>query len=138
MTHSDASRAVPTPLAGPQGCRAREVIDLVANKWALSIVDTLGNGPKRFSELRRSISGISQKVLTANLRSLERDGILTRTVYAVMPPNVTYELTPIGHTLLDATVPLVQWSLANIAAIDTSRAEFDNRSSSELDTARSA
>lgn len=105
MTHIDASEAVPTPLAGPGGCRAREVIDLVANKWALSIVDTLGSGPKRFSELKRSISGISQKVLTANLRSLERDGIP---------------------------------SLANIAAIDTSRAGFDNRSSSELDTARSA
>src|SRR5215470_2158089 len=124
MTHVDVSAAPPTRLVGPQGCRAREVIDLVANKWALGIVDTLGSGPKRFSELKRSIAGISQKVLTANLRSLERDGILARTVYAVMPPNVTYSLTPMGHTLLDATAPLVQWSLQNITAIDTARIEF--------------
>ena len=127
MTPTGAAGSPPVRLAGPQGCRAREVIDLVANKWALGIVDTLGGGPKRFSELRRSVAGISQKMLTANLRSLERDGILTRTVYAVMPPNVTYELTAVGHTLLDATVPLVQWSLQNIAAIDTARIEFDSR-----------
>ncbi|QYN18995.1 helix-turn-helix domain-containing protein [Amycolatopsis sp. DSM 110486] len=131
MPPTDSTATPEARLAGPHGCRAREVIDLVANKWALGIVDTLGSGPKRFSELRRSIAGISQKMLTANLRRLERDGILTRTVYAVMPPNVTYELTPIGNTLLDATVPLVQWSLRNIAEIDTARIEFDSRRSGD-------
>lgn len=114
-------------LAGPEGCRAREVIDLVANKWSLSIVDTLGDGPRRFTELKRAISGISQKMLTSNLRGLERDGILTRTVYAVMPPNVSYELTSMGHALLAATRPLVHWSLQHVSSIDIARAEFDTR-----------
>ena len=117
----------PAHLSGAQGCRAREVLDLVADKWSLGVVDTLGAGPKRFSELKRAIEGISQKMLTVTLRGLERDGILTRTVYAVMPPNVTYELTAMGRTLLGATDPLIQWSLQNIAAIDVARAEFDSR-----------
>jgi DNA-binding HxlR family transcriptional regulator len=122
----------PAQLSGAQGCRAREVLDLVADKWSLGVVDTLGAGPKRFSELKRSIAGISQKMLTVTLRGLERDGILTRTVYAVMPPNVTYELTAVGRTLLDATDPLIRWSLQNISAIDEARAEFDSRANLPL------
>jgi DNA-binding HxlR family transcriptional regulator len=122
-----ATAAPASPLSGPNGCRAREVLDLVADKWSLAVVDTLGAGPMRFSELKRAIGGISQRMLTVTLRGLERDGILTRTVYAVMPPNVTYELTDMGRTLLDATDPLVRWSLQNIPAIDEARAEFDSR-----------
>jgi DNA-binding HxlR family transcriptional regulator len=122
-----ATAAPASPLSGPSGCRAREVLDLVAGKWSLAVVDTLGGGPMRFSELKRAIGGISQRMLTVTLRGLERDGILTRTVYAVMPPNVTYELTDMGRTLLDATDPLVRWSLQNIPAIDEARAEFDSR-----------
>jgi DNA-binding HxlR family transcriptional regulator len=122
-----ASSSPTTDLTAPSACRAREVLDLVASKWALGVVDALGDGPKRFSELKRSIDGISQRMLTVTLRGLERDGILTRTVYAVMPPNVTYELTTLGRTLLDATRPLIRWSLANIAAMDVRRAEFDSR-----------
>jgi DNA-binding HxlR family transcriptional regulator len=120
--------------SGPPGCRAREILDLVASKWALAVVDTLGAGPKRFNELRRSIEGISQRMLTVTLRGLERDGIVTRTVYAVMPPNVTYELTTMGRTLLEATRPLVEWSLANISAIDTARAEFESRAGQSATT----
>ncbi|GAA4572596.1 winged helix-turn-helix transcriptional regulator [Planotetraspora kaengkrachanensis] len=134
MTDSASAASATTPpgkppgqLSGAQGCRAREVLDLVADKWSLGVVDTLGAGPMRFGELKRSIVGISQKMLTVTLRGLERDGILTRTVYAVMPPNVTYELTAMGRTLLDATRPLVRWSLQNIEAIDEARAEFDGR-----------
>ena len=126
VSAASASRP-PTGLSGAQGCRAREVLDLVADKWSLGVIDTLGAGPQRFSELKRSIAGISQKMLTVTLRGLERNGILTRTVYAVMPPNVTYELTDMGRTLLDATDPLVRWSLQNIPAIDEARAEFDGR-----------
>ncbi len=114
-------------LTGSQNCRAREVIDFVADKWSLGVIDTLEAGPKRFSELRRSIEGISQKMLTVTLRGLERNGILTRTVYAVMPPNVTYELTDMGRALLKATRPLVRWSVQNIPAIDASRAAFDTK-----------
>lgn len=108
-------------------CRARETLNLVADRWSLSIVDTLSAGPKRFGELKRSMPRISKKMLTVTLRGLEREGIVTRTVYSVMPPNVTYELTPLGRTLLAATVPLVRWGLQNIEAIDAARAEFDNR-----------
>jgi DNA-binding HxlR family transcriptional regulator len=125
----------PARLPGALGCRAREVLDLVADKWSLGVVATLGAGPKRFSELKRGIEGISQKMLTVTLRGLERNGILIRTVYAVMPPNVTYELTAMGRTLLAATDPLVRWSLQNISTIDAARAEFDGRADRRMSTA---
>lgn len=112
-------------LDDPHGCRAREALDLVADKWSLYVVSTLGLGPCRFTEIKRSIAGISQRMLTVTLRRLERDGILTRTVYAVMPPNVTYELTPMGRTLLHATQPLIQWSERYLPQIDAARAAFD-------------
>ena len=124
---SEVSTSPSAPFSSAVGCRAREVLDLVANKWSLGVVDTLGAGPLRFGELKRNVGGISQRMLTVTVRELEREGILTRTVYAVMPPNVTYELTPMGRTLLDATRLIIQWSLKNIAAIDAARAEFDAR-----------
>lgn len=114
----------------PGECSARQVLDLVADKWSLFVVATLGAGPLRFNELKRAINGISQRMLTVTLRGLERDGILIRTVFAVMPPNVTYELTPMGRTLLEATAPLVRWSKEHLAAIERARAEYDSRSTS--------
>src|ERR1035438_9538999 len=84
----------------PAMCRAREILDLVADKWSLYVVSYLGHGSRRFTELKHGIDGISQRMLTVTLRGLERDGILTRTVYDVMPPHVTYELTPVGLSLL--------------------------------------
>lgn len=115
-----------------QGCRARETLNLVADKWSLGVVDILSAGPRRFGELKGLMPRISKKMLTTTLRGLEREGIVTRTVYSVMPPNVTYELTAMGRTLLAATVPLVRWGLQNIEAIDAARAEFDNRSDVRL------
>jgi len=103
----------------------REVLDLVADKWSLHVVSALGDGPRRFTELRRSVDGISQRMLTVTLRGLERDGILTRTVVAAMPPNVTYELTDLGETLLDATAPLIAWSVSSLPTIETARARYD-------------
>ena len=97
--------------AGQTGCRTREVLDIVADKWSLLVVRNLKAGPRRFTELKRSIDGISQRMLTLTLRNLERDGILTRTVHNVMPPNVSYQLTPMGTTLLEATAPLLRWSI---------------------------
>jgi DNA-binding HxlR family transcriptional regulator len=111
----------------PAGCRAREVLELVADKWSLYVVSCLGTGPRRFTELKRGIDGISQRMLTVTLRGLERDGILTRTVYEVMPPHVSYELTPMGATLLQATAPLIEWSTQHLARIDAARAEYDTR-----------
>lgn len=108
-------------------CRARVVLGIVGDKWSLLVVRNLRHGPRRFTELKRGIDGISQRMLTVTLRSLERDGILTRTVHNVMPPHVSYELTPMGKTLREATAPLLEWSIAHVARIDDARAEYDGR-----------
>src|SRR6201988_5508904 len=81
-------------------CRVRAVLDRIGDKWAIYVVDRLGSGPRRFSELLRGIDGITARMLTVTLRGLERDGILTRTVHAAVPPRVDYALTPLGETLL--------------------------------------
>ncbi|MEU9395421.1 helix-turn-helix domain-containing protein [Streptomyces sp. NPDC048324] len=108
-------------------CRTREVLDIVGDKWSLLVVRNLSQGPRRFTELKRAIDGISQRMLTVTLRSLERDGILTRTVHNVMPPHVSYELTPTGITLRQATAPLLEWSITHLADIDAARARYDTR-----------
>ena len=108
-------------------CQAREVLGIVGDKWALLVVRMLKDGPRRFTELKRSIDGISQRMLTVTLRDLERDGIVTRTVLAVMPPHVSYELTPMGRTLRQATAPLLEWSIEHLPYIDAARAAYDNR-----------
>ncbi|MEV8114151.1 helix-turn-helix domain-containing protein [Streptomyces xiamenensis] len=108
-------------------CRTREVLDIVGDKWALLVVRNLSQGPRRFTELKRAIDGISQRMLTVTLRDLERDGILTRTVRNVMPPHVSYELTPMGTTLRQATAPLLEWSALHLTRIDAARAAYDAR-----------
>jgi DNA-binding HxlR family transcriptional regulator len=108
-------------------CRTRAVLDIVGDKWALLVVRRLKDGPLRFTELKRSIDGISQRMLTVTLRSLERDGLLTRTVFEVMPPHVSYELTPMGRTLREAAAPLLEWSVVHLSAIDAARAAYDER-----------
>jgi DNA-binding HxlR family transcriptional regulator len=113
------------------GCRNREVLDIVADKWSLLVVRNLRDSPRRFTELKRGIDGISQRMLTLTLRNLERDGILTRTVHNVMPPNVSYQLTPMGTTLLEATAPLMDWSIRHLALIDAARAEYRARTEAD-------
>ncbi|GGP34078.1 winged helix-turn-helix transcriptional regulator [Saccharothrix coeruleofusca] len=108
-------------------CRPQAVLDIVADKWSLLIVRALSGGPRRFTQLKRDIDGISQRMLTATLRGLERDGILTRTVHNVMPPHVSYELTPMGNTLREAVAPLLQWGVAHLTRIQAARAEYDAR-----------
>src|SRR5258708_17457624 len=89
----------------------REVLNRVGDKWSVLVVGLLGNGPRRFSELRRAIEGISQRMLTLTLRGLERDGLVTRTVEATIPPKVEYDLTKLGRTLLVPWHALEQWTL---------------------------
>jgi DNA-binding HxlR family transcriptional regulator len=108
-------------------CQAREVLGIVGDKWALLVVRMLKDGPRRFTELKRAIDGISQRMLTVTLRDLERDGIVTRTVHAVMPPHVSYELTSMGRTLREATAPLLEWSITHLPLITAARAEYDDR-----------
>src|ERR1700690_3130020 len=101
---------IPSNLHVPEDCRAvSEVLARVGDKWTVLVVTVLGEGPKRFNELRRALGSISQRMLTLTLRGLERDGLVTRTVFATTPPRVDYELTRLGHTLLKPLVQLANW-----------------------------
>ena len=104
------------------GCRP-----IIEDKWSLAVVTSLGAGPLRFTELKRGVDGVSQRMLTVTLRNLERDGILTRTVNNVMPPNVSYALTPMGMTFLESIGPMLQWARTSVEQVEKSRAEYDNR-----------
>lgn len=107
------------------GCRIREILDRVGDKWSLFVISCLGDGPRRFTHLKQSVDGISQRMLTVTLRGLERDGIVRRTVFPVMPPRVDYELTSLGRTLLDATGALIAWADAHLDEVDQARARYD-------------
>lgn len=117
-----------------QTCEVRDLLDRLADKWSLLVIELLGDGTKRFTSLRREIDGISQRMLTLTLRRLERDGMVTRTVHPVVPPRVDYALTPLGRGLLVAVEPLVDWTRAHRDAIAGNRAAYDSRES--LATAR--
>jgi DNA-binding HxlR family transcriptional regulator len=106
--------------------RTRIVLGLVGDKWSLLVVCNLKEGPRRFTELKRAVDGISQRMLTVTLRGLERDGLLTRTIRQVMPPHVTYELTGTGKTLSEAAMPLLEWTAENLPDIDEARTRFDS------------
>ncbi len=108
-------------------CRAREVLERVGDKWSMYVIDRLGQGSQRFTELRRGIDGITARMLTVTLRGLERDGIVTRTVHPVIPPRVDYELTPMGRTLLDTIGQLLAWADSHLPAIDAARSAYDTR-----------
>jgi DNA-binding HxlR family transcriptional regulator len=124
--HTELSADMPSPNSG--GCRAtREILDRIADKWSLYIVAVLANGPRRFNELKRGIDGISQRMLTLTLRGLERDGLLTRTMYPTIPPRVDYELTDMGRTLLTPVMALVNWANDNQAAIAEAQTRFDDK-----------
>lgn len=103
----------------------REVLSLVGDKWSVQVVAMLGEGPMRFSELRRSIEGISQRMLTLTLRGLERDGLVTRIVTPSVPPRVDYELTKLGRTLLEPVSGLVQWAGRNREKLQAARDRYD-------------
>ena len=105
-------------------CPVRDVLDSVGGKWTSLMILGLADGPRRFSELRRFIPDISQRMLTQTLRDLQRDGYLTRTVYPTQPPSVEYRLTPLGQSFLALLRTLVQWSTQNHTAIRAARAAY--------------
>src|SRR6202163_1072079 len=112
----------------PEDCRAvSEVLARVGDKWTVLVVGTLGDGPKRFNELRRALGSISQRMLTLTLRGLERDGLVTRTVFPTIPPRVDYALTKLGRSLLEPVTGLGQWAYEHRAEIESARAKFDGR-----------
>jgi DNA-binding HxlR family transcriptional regulator len=113
-------------------CRmANDVISLVGDKWSVLVVVLLGQGTKRFTEIKTSVEGISQKMLTVTLRGLERDGYVKRTIYPTIPPKVEYELTDLGRELLVPLRALGTWAIANHARVQAARAAYDLRGTRE-------
>jgi DNA-binding HxlR family transcriptional regulator len=114
-----------------------EVLSRVGDKWTVLVVSTLGDGPKRFNELRKALGSISQRMLTLTLRALERDGLVTRTVFPTIPPRVDYELTRLGRSLLEPVNELGTWARQHRAAIVDARARFDAAAGRRIAGARS-
>ena len=102
------------------------LLSRIGDKWTVLVVQTLGEGSKRFNELRREIPSVSQRMLTLTLRNLERDGLVNRTVTPTIPPRVDYELTELGHSLQQPICALASWALANVEAIHAAQARFDS------------
>ena len=103
----------------------REILNRVGDKWSVLVIVTLGEGTRRFSDLKRSIEGISQRMLTLTLRGLERDGLVKRTVYPTTPPSVDYALTPLGQTLLEPVTVLAVWAQGHRPEVQRAREAFD-------------
>ena len=114
------------PCLQSAGCKnVAPVLNRVGDKWSMLIVMMLSRGPMRFSELKRAIDGISQRMLTLSLRGLERDGLVTRTVTPTIPPRVDYELTELGASLREPVKALGDWAIAHIACIRAAQTRFD-------------
>ena len=107
-------------------CRpVTDILARVGDKWSVMIVMLLAPGPRRFNEMRRAINGISQRMLTLTLRGLERDGLVTRTVFPTIPPRVDYELTELGQSLRKPIEALGEWAFTNRPQVEAARARFD-------------
>lgn len=108
-------------------CPTRLVLDRLADKWALLVLDRLRGGPVRFNGLRRDIKGVSQKVLSQTLKALERDGLVTRSVFATVPVTVEYSMTPLGRTLTETVAALAHWAERNMDEVLAAQAAYDAR-----------
>lgn len=125
-THGAAPATPPEIEHTATNCRAREMIVRVADKWSMYVIHVLADAsPLRFSELRRRVDGVSQRMLTVTLRGLERDGLVRRTMYPEVPPRVEYALTPLGATLRELVGALIEWSGAHLTEVDDARARYD-------------
>jgi DNA-binding HxlR family transcriptional regulator len=107
-------------------CPARQLLDRISDKWVTLILTALADGPQRYSDLSRRIAGVSQKMLTQTLRTLERDGLLTRSVTASVPVRVDYELTPLGRTLMPLFASIKTWAEAHMPEVQAARSSYDN------------
>jgi len=108
-------------------CPTRKLLDRISDKWVSLVLVSLADGPRRYNDLARAIAGVSQKMLTQTLRSLERDGLVTRTVTPSVPVRVDYDLTPLGHTLQTVMHAIKGWAEAHIEEVESARAEYDSR-----------
>jgi DNA-binding HxlR family transcriptional regulator len=108
-------------------CPTRQVVGRIGDRWTLLVLYALGRGTLRFSALRDEVEGVSQKMLTQTLRALERDGLVERHVYPVVPPKVEYTLTPLGAGLAKEIAGIRTWAYAHMDEIEAARADFDAR-----------
>ncbi|MFG3699447.1 winged helix-turn-helix transcriptional regulator [Micromonospora sp. NPDC047620] len=108
-----------------RNCGSRQVLDRIGDRWSVLVVLTLADGTKRYGELAQRIEGVSQKMLTQTLRALERDGLVTRTVHASVPPRVDYALTDLGRSLLDLVAGLESWATTHLDEVEATRARYD-------------
>lgn len=111
-----------------RGCPSRDLLDRIGDKWSILVLGALGqHGRSRFTDLRKRLAGVSEKMLTQTLRALERDGLVLRTVYPEVPVRVEYELTPLGVTLRGPVKALTEWSLEHTTEVLAAREEYDDR-----------
>jgi DNA-binding HxlR family transcriptional regulator len=108
-----------------RNCPSRQILDRIGDRWSTLVIMVLRHGPQRYSQLSTTIDGVSQKMLTQTLRGLERDGLITRTVYPVVPPHVEYALTDLGRSLLDAVRALESWAVDHIDDVLAARGNYD-------------
>ena len=131
--HSDVPSRSKVPILPPNAhlesdCRGpASILARVGDKWSVFVIVLLGNGPRRFNEIKRMVGGISQRMLTLTLRGLERDGLVTRTVFPTIPPRVDYELTDLARGLQKPVEALGKWAIEHQAEIEAARAKFDRR-----------
>ena len=125
-SHTDVTEVSPPAELHHAGCRnVAPVLNRVGDKWSMLIVMILSDGPKRFSQLKRTIDGISQRMLTLSLRGLERDGLVSRTLTPSIPPRVDYELTELGVSLRQPVKALGEWAIDHIGCIRAAQERFD-------------
>ncbi|MEU9190518.1 helix-turn-helix domain-containing protein [Streptomyces sp. NPDC048484] len=127
-TAKDVTEPIPSWDPYTRGCPSRDVLDQIGSKWAVLVLGELGkHGTCRFTRLRQRLAGVSEKMLTQTLRTLERDGLVLRTVYPEVPPRVEYELTALGQTLRGPLRALTEWSVRYVEEVLTAREKYDDR-----------
>ena len=119
----------PKPNPYSADCPTRMALDRIADKWTVLLLGLINQRPMRFNQLRQAVDGLSQKMLSQTLKALERDGLVTRTVHATIPPRVDYALTALGHSLLDPVDVLGLWARRHRAEIETARHQYDTSNS---------
>jgi DNA-binding HxlR family transcriptional regulator len=122
MRKPSSKNSAPPSVLNPR-CLSRVILDRIADKWTALIIHVLSEGTHRYAELQRQIGGISQKMLTQTLRTLERDGLVRRTIYPVVPPRVEYDLTRLGRTLIEPLQAICKWSEKHLSELEANRAK---------------
>ena len=129
----DGRHGVTDGCQSPEAVEVRQILNRVGDKWSILVIAMLDRGTRRFTELRREVEGISQRMLALTLRQLERDGLVERTVYPVVPPKVEYALTELGSTLLESVRGLVSWAMEHRGQVAAARVMYDARQNDRVE-----